>query len=352
LATIEKNPPTDIQAAREAALKYLRLVRIGSAEKESGAFPYIQGGEVSLEATAWALIALRHDRDLAIAGLKYLSRSQNSADGGWSTRPGAGRSDWTSGPALLAMRILHQLYKDEVDAAVNKALSRGLSYLLDSRVEFYGPTARLALLFSKGPAGLEYGRGWPWDPKCFHWLEPTAYCLLALKVPTAAAQGADDEAIIKFADRFILEHSCQGGGWNHGNDLSLGVYLPPYRLTTAEALLGLQIKQDPAGGKADKTGAQTDERSKKIEAGLNFLKSQTEEDSSSLSLAASILALSAYDQPFQAELAYLLKRQASNGSFGPSVMSTALASIALEAGQPPDKDMNKDRALILKIAQS
>ncbi len=346
MATIETNPPTDAKAARQAALKYLRSVGISGAERASAAFPYIEGGEVSLEATAWALIALRHDQEIALAGLQYLAQSQNSADGGWSTRPGAGRSDWTSGPTLLAMRILHDLYQSDIDAASSKALNRGLSYLLDSRVEFYGPTARLALLFSKGPAGLEYGRGWPWDPKCFHWLEPTAYCLLALKLPTTAAGNADQRATIKFADRFILEHSCRDGGWNHGNDLSLGVYLPAYRLTTAEALLALQAHAAAESGQGGAAHLQND-RLKKIEAGLNFLQTQTEEDSSSLSLAASILALSAYDRPFQAELAYLLKRQANNGSFGPTVMSTALAAIALEADQP-----GSEQGLVLKISKS
>ena len=318
----------NITAAKAHALAFLRECRLMSdksaSKKEQACFPYIQSGEASTEASAWALIALRQDEELALAGLSYLSAAQNK-DGGWSTRPNAGKSDWTTGPALLAMRILHDSLElknkqSQIDGTAKEALDKGMSYLLDSRVEFYGPLARLLLLMSKGPESVEYARGWPWDQKCFHWLEPTAYCLMALKLP-AMPDKQEHRDVVKFADRFIFEHACQGGGWNHGNDLSLGVYLPAYRLTTAEALLALQVS-------ALKSNAEND---KKIAEALQFLEANSKEDSSSLSLAASILALHAHGKSCQAETNFLLARQSKNGAFGPTIMSTAMAALALEA---------------------
>jgi len=303
----------EIKDARAKALKFLLSARV---KADQHWFPYTKNGDCSLEATAWSLIALRQDAQVGPGGLEYLASCQNLPDGGWSTKKGAGKSDWTTGPVLLAMRLLQSVYGNTSTAGVQSSLQRGMSHLLDSRVEFFGPTGRLLLLLSKGPEGLAYGRGWPWDPKCFHWLEPTAYCLLALKLPQGPQKDVHKE-VVKFADKFITDHACRGGGWNHGNDTSLGFFLPPYRLTTAEALLALQ-------------NLPGDER---VKQALTYLKSQADQDSSSLSLAFSILALSSHNQTFEKELAFLLKRQADDGSFGPTTMSTALSALALEAAQ-------------------
>jgi hypothetical protein len=298
--------------ARADALAFL----LRSKMDNQAWFPYIPGGECSLEATAWSLIALRQEEKVSLSGLDYMAHCQNAADGGWSTKPGAGRSDWTAGPVLLCMRLLSATYPQRSTPQIKNAVSKGLFYLLDSRVEFFGPTARLLLLMSKGPEGLAYARGWPWDPSCFHWLEPTSYCLLALKLPQSPEK-EEQQKVIKFADKFITEHACQGGGWNYGCEQSLGAMLPPFRLTTAEALLALQ-----------------DNRSdKSIAPALAYLKGLSRQDSSSLSLAVSILALSAYDEPFSSELDFLLKRQDGDGSFGTSTLSTALAALALEAAE-------------------
>ena len=304
-----KSQAAAIKEARANALHFL----LRSRDEGEPWFPYSPKGDCSLEATSWSLIALRHDDKVGPAGLDYLASSQNK-DGGWSTKPKAGKSDWTTGPVLLAMRLLDSIYSSSQKTGGKEALTRGMEHLLDSRVEFFGPTGRLLLLLSKGPEGLAYGRGWPWDPKCFHWLEPTAYCLLALKLPQAPEKDLHKQ-VVHFADKFITEHACQGGGWNHGNNTSLGAFLPPYRLTTAEALLALQ-------------NLPADE---KVQQALSYLKSQADQDSSSLSLAFSILALNSYDQSSDKELAFLLGRQAQDGSFGPTTMSTALSALALEA---------------------
>jgi hypothetical protein len=81
-------------------------------------------------------------------------------------------------------------------------------------------------------------RGWGWTPDTFGWVEPTAHAVLALQVlrPSAGAPLADGLAVL--ADR-----ECDGGGWNYGNRVILGVDLPPYAQTTAVAVIALQGTQ-------------------------------------------------------------------------------------------------------------
>lgn len=303
-----------------------------AAQQADGWFPYKVGGEASLEATAWSALALRTTTQdpgtaagkdsVASKAALYIVGSQNE-DGGWSTILGAGKSDWSSGLALLSLRLLAQ--KADCAPSLNnnhsfsQAIKRGLTYLLESRTEFYKPVARLLLLMSQGPKSLDYARGWPWDPDCFHWIEPTSYCLMALKLPQRPRQELYQK-VIDHANAFIIEHACEGGGWNHGNNITLGSQLPPYRLTTAEALLALQdVEAHDA-----------------VQAALNYLESLAQQDSSSLSLAYSILALKSYGRKADHETNLLLARQQDDGSWGikdNSVLATALATLALDEPQ-------------------
>lgn len=286
-----------------------------SIQNKAGWWPYKPGNGPSMEATSWSALAVRKSVD-ANQVLDFFMKNQNK-DGGWSTAPEAGFSDWATGPVLLAFRTLHSAGKEKSsDTGFGDSLNRGLLHLSDSRVEFYPPVARLLLFIVQGEEGLKYSRGWPWDPGCFHWVEPTSYHLLALKVPGLPEAGAYKE-VIKFANKFLKEHACKGGGWNHGNELSLGAYLPPYRVTTAEALLA---QQDQASAKA-------------IADGLKVLASKSNDDDSAFSLAWSILALNAYGKDVDKETAFLVKRQKPDGSFGVNLMASALSVLALEAVQ-------------------
>ena len=78
--------------------------------------------------------------------------------------------------------------------------------------------------------------------------------------------------VIQKGNKFILDHACRGGGWNHGNDITLGAYLPAYRLTTAEALLALQDLPDE----------------NKVKAGLAYLKTWSDKNTSAMCCMALI----------------------------------------------------------------
>src|SRR5439155_4953858 len=73
-------------------------------------------------------------------------------------------------------------------------------------------------------------QGWPWMPDTFSWLEPTAWCLLALKKARAAP------ARIAEAEKLIANRTCEPGGWNFGNASAVGQDLRPYVPTTALGL--------------------------------------------------------------------------------------------------------------------
>lgn len=291
-----------------------------SIQNNAGWWPYKPGNGPSMEATSWCALAVRKSVD-ANRVMDFFVKNQNK-DGGWSTAPETGFSDWATGPVLLAFRTLYSAGNEKSsDTRFGDSVNRGLLHLSDSRVDFYPPVGRLLLLIAglvvgKGDAELKYSRGWPWDPGCFHWVEPTSYHLLALKVPGLPEAGAYKE-VIKFANKFLKEHACKGGGWNHGNELSLGAYLPPYRVTTAEALLA---QQDQVSAEA-------------VADGLKVLSAKSNDDDSALSLAWSILALNAYGKNVDKETAFLIKRQKPDGSFGVNLMASALSVLALEAVQ-------------------
>ncbi len=315
---------SEITTARAKALSFLsNHQKAGPAgaparDHKHGWFPYKAGGQPSLEATAWAALALRHDAAVAKSAALFIVGSQNK-DGGDSTEPGAGRSDWNSGPAMLALRLLSEQHAQLAEQPdVKKSIKNGLVHLLDSRTEFYGAVGRLVLMLGRGPSALAYARGWPWYPGCFHWIEPTSYCLMALKFPRVPDSELFDR-VIGFANQFIIENACKDGGWNHGNARTLGSDLPSYRLTTAEALLALQDLKS----------------SEKVQAALKYLQSQSALDSSSLSVAYSALSLSAYGLPVDQELHFLLKRQAPDGSFNAALIPTAIAALAFEAAAEP-----------------
>src|SRR5262249_21406171 len=110
-------------------------------------------------------------------------------------------------------------------------------------------------------------------------------------------------------------HPCKGGGWNHGNELSLGALLPPYRVTTAEALLALQGR----------------ENHKAVQSSVKYLRTLSSENSSAMSLAWSALALNVHKQPCESEIGFLLHRQKADGSFDNNNMVNALACMAINA---------------------
>jgi hypothetical protein len=79
--------------------------------------------------------------------------------------------------------------------------------------------------------------GWPWHSGTSNWIEPTAWCTLALK---QAGSAPSRDARIRDAERVLVDRCCAEGGWNYGNSNMLGKELVPYVSSTAAVLLALQ----------------------------------------------------------------------------------------------------------------
>jgi Prenyltransferase and squalene oxidase repeat len=280
----------------------------------NGYWGYHPKQEPSIEATAWSLIAFcqQPNDEVTKTVSGFLLRSQND-DGGWSTSPKIGKSDWSAAPASLALRLLLASQNKQLDlAGIQKSLRLAFRYLFDSRVDFFGPVARLLLLLYQGPSALNYGRGWPWTPKSYNWVEPTSYSLLALKIPNLPSP-EEYNYVVEHAHQFLTTHACRGGGWNHGAYYCLKKYAPAYVLTTAEALLALQDLKE----------------NKVVEEGLQFLKGTFLENPTCLSLAWTVMVFSAYGIDYQIAMDLLQSKQNKDGSFGSNILVTALAATAL-----------------------
>lgn len=256
---------------------------------------------------------MRQDESLVSASVDFLEKNQN-ADGGWSSQPGAGQSDWCSAPVVLCMRVLSKEPAAGKSAGkIDKCIKKAFENLVESRTELYEGVRKIVMFTIFGPDSQDYARGWPWTHGTFHWVEPTSYSLMAIKIP-AVPENAEFKKVVAKANQFLTEHSCKGGGWNHGNNLCLGVDLPPYVVTTAEALLALQDSKDVP----------------EVKNALTFLAGRHETEPTPMALAWSILAQDAHGKDCTTLLNQLIAMQNKDGSFGPNLMVTSIAALALE----------------------
>ena len=87
-------------------------------------------------------------------------------------------------------------------------------------------------------------QAWSWIDTTFSWVEPTGWCLLALK--KAAPKNAEVSSRIDEAERLLRDRCCTAGGWNSGTAMVMGQGLNPYVPTTALGLMAMQnLPNDP-----------------------------------------------------------------------------------------------------------
>ncbi|MDR3613108.1 MAG: prenyltransferase/squalene oxidase repeat-containing protein [Candidatus Obscuribacterales bacterium] len=305
-----------VSAVEQALTKVCSYLNHGCKD---GYWSYVTGKGPSTEATVWCALALYAANEKTSAreiATNFLLKNQNK-DGGWSTAPVIGQSEWCTGPALLALRIFIDAERDTKKLkAMEAAIAKAYSFLFDMRVELYRASARLVLLLLGGVNALHYGRGWPWNAKCSHWVEPSSYALYALKV-----MGIPDyvgiKAAVNFANDYFYEHACADGGWNHGAHKTLGVDLPSYAVTTGEALVALQDSKEKSI----------------IDAALKRLQTNHNDNDTALALSWAILAFDLHHVDYSDKLNKLLRSQHKDGSFGPNNIVSAIASLALSTAR-------------------
>ena len=221
-----------------------------------GGWGYYRGKSSRLEPTCWALLALGVEgssgdllRRWPVNGGLLLERNGGEPNVGFH------------GVALLALRALG-IEHEKGNAALVSSVQQIKGIALE-------PTA-----FLKQDNTLQ---AWPWVAGTFSWVEPTAWCLLALKRWATTMPAAIDRSRVDVAERLLIDRCCRDGGWNYGNAEVMGQQLKPFVPTTAVALLAMQ----------DRTSHPVIERSRQYLAG------HATSERSGVALALSLLALRA-----------------------------------------------------------
>jgi hypothetical protein len=198
-------------------------------QNADGGWPYRPGGSSWTEPTILALLAgyANGDDTGRARAMEWLRRLQRH-DGGWCPKPGVEQSTWvTAFAALLPPADLGE-----------PAHTRAIGWLV-------GLTSGNTTLYSRfqswlnGTQTAEGNQGWPWFPGTAAWATPTAIATLALAKQHRRKPDPLLLSRIQSARRFLLEHRCPDGGWNHGAVRALGVDAPSYPETTGTALLAV-----------------------------------------------------------------------------------------------------------------
>ena len=95
------------------------------------------------------------------------------------------------------------------------------------------------------PLSTQDPPGWPWLPGTSAWVGPTSIALLALQKELRRSARTDLQPRLEQGHRFLLQHMCTGGGWNHGSNKPLGYPTTPYLETTGLALAALRGVRGP-----------------------------------------------------------------------------------------------------------
>ncbi len=270
------------------------------AAAASGGWSYYAGQPSRIEPTCWGLLALGPNlagpREQAVAaGARQFLRSLQRADGFLVEPNTPGPNYGWNGLGLLALNAREDL--DVVDRLANGLLSvKGVQIKGDGQ-----QVVRQDGLL----------QAWSWTEGTFSWIEPTAYCVLALKVrqvggPLVAQRIAEAEAV-------MFDRVCEPGGWNYGNSQVLMQDLRPYVPTTALALLALQDKRaHPA-----------------VVRSLDWLTAHALSEPSTMPLALAAVCLSVYGRPVTELLARLRQQQDRTRALGTAHL-TAMAAYALD----------------------
>ncbi|MGN6733676.1 MAG: hypothetical protein ACTHMB_17175 [Candidatus Binatia bacterium] len=211
---------------------------LNQSQNSDGGWGAIAGKQSNTESTALGLLALRsleesRENPAVRKAEQWLTNSQNS-DGTWAYGAGAKTPSWSTALAVMALS----------DSTVEmERLVKAGNWILAQEGSKPGILAKLilALSFQKKAVHLNDDLiGWSWTAGSFSWVEPTSYCLLALKKMKARLSAEAVKERVDQAELMIYDRMCEGGGWNYGNAAVYGDPLWPYPDITALALIALQ----------------------------------------------------------------------------------------------------------------
>jgi hypothetical protein len=212
----------------------LLSARLRAVSSSGGGWGYFPDKRGRIEPTCWVLLALNGawpgnagDWDaFAAPHLAFLASRQSAS---------SALTDTDGGPTNLAFDGLAATIVSSVSASM--ATERMVSSIARTIVDIKG--IRVNQADQRQDNTLQ---AWPWVPDTFSWVEPTAWCMLALKRRRDAS--AAIRARLDEAERMLANRCCESGGWNYGNASVIGQDLRPHIPTTAVALIALQDRRE------------------------------------------------------------------------------------------------------------
>jgi hypothetical protein len=263
------------------------------AQNPDGGWGYFAGKTSRLEPTCWALLALGD-----VAGEAAVRRLAT-----WPVRNHLLLERPTGEPnfAFHALALLTLLKRGFEHTSGSYALIRALQRVKGIA---YEPTPML-----KQDNSLQ---AWSWTRNTFSWVEPTAWCVLALKKWRAVPGAVVSAERLHVAERLLLDRMCADGGWNYGNSQVYGKDLRPYVATSSVGLLAMQDKR------ADVS----------IQRSVALLERAALSERSGTSLSLAMLALRAFGRPTDAVRAALERQIPTTIAIG-NQMGLALTLYAL-----------------------
>ena len=282
-------------------------------QNPDGGWGAIAEKQSNTESTALGLLALRslddsRENSVLEKAEQWLANTQNP-DGSWSYGAGSKAPSWSTALAVMAL-------SDSIVEA--ERLVRAGNWILAQEGSKPGILAKLilALSFQKKAVHLNDDLvGWSWTPGSFSWVEPTSYCLIALKKIKSRLSAKAVQERVDQAELMIYDRMCEGGGWNYGNAAVYGDPLWPYPDITALALIALQDHKE-----------RNDNR-----VSLRALSKMAETTDSGLALGWTTICLSVYGEDIS-ELRKRLDQKFARTKFLGETKPVALAILASEDG--------------------
>jgi len=292
----------------DQAAKLLR-----QTQNPDGGWGAIAEKQSNTESTALGLLALRslddsRENSVLEKAEQWLANTQNP-DGSWSYGAGSKAPSWSTALGVMA------LSDSSVEA---EPLVRAGNWILAQEGSKPGILAKLilALSFQKKAVHLNDDLvGWSWTPGSFSWVEPTSYCLIALKKIKSRLSAKAVQERVDQAELMIYDRMCEGGGWNYGNAAVYGDPLWPYPDITALALIALQDHKERNDNQVS----------------LRALSKMAETTDSGLALGWATICLSVYGEDIS-ELRKRLDQKFAKTKFLGETKPVALAILASEHG--------------------
>jgi len=253
-------------------------------------------GRFRVDATAWGILASRTigwTQELLEPQCSRLVREQGE-DGRVRVSPQHPESYWPTALAILAWQN---------SPASQAAQNLAVRFLLDTT----------GIHFQRKPddnvthdSSL---KGWPWIENTHSWVEPTATCVMALRM---AGYGRHDR--VHEAIRMLLDRQLPHGGWNAGNTIVFGHELHPMPEGTGSALASLAGAVDEA----------------EVARSLDYLHGEVDRLRTPISLGWTLIGLAAWGR-WTARGAVLVERCLANqGRYG-GYDTSSLCLLALGA---------------------